>query len=338
MAGVNSQPRTMDATGPERDSPDQMPSLPTPRPGGSIPGLPGIPAFVSQAPQPSDIPVLIAVPHAGRAYPPRLVERLRNPEFAALRLEDRYVDRLAHAVAAATGASLIVALAPRAMIDLNRATDDVDWDMIARSGGKPDAQKAEDPARARSRSGLGLIPRRLPGMGELWKRRHDRAELESVIAQVHEPYHAALSAILEGLHARWGAALMLDLHSMPPLTLRGGLSPEFVIGDRFGASCCGTIVAEMFAWMGQNRRIAAHNRPYAGGHGLDRHAAPKRNIHAVQLEIDRSSYLDARLAEPGEGFSEMVNLLVGLVQHLAGQVTALKTGPDRRLDWPDAAE
>jgi len=341
MTCVSGQPRTMDAIGPDRDSPDRIAGLPTLRSGGTIPGLPGVPAFVAQAPQPSDIPVLIAVPHAGRAYPPRLVERLRNPEFAALRLEDRYVDRVAHAVAAATGASLIVAQAPRAMIDLNRATDDVDWDMIVRAGGKPDAEKADDPAafgRARSRSGLGLIPRRLPGMGELWKRRHERSELESLIAQVHQPYHAALSEMLKGLHARWGAALMLDLHSMPPLTLRGGLAPEFVIGDRFGASCCGTIVAEMFAWMGQNRRIAAHNRPYAGGHGLDLHAAPRRNIHAVQLEIDRSSYLDARLAEPGEGFSAMVDLLVGLVRHLAVQVTALKAGRERRFDWPDAAE
>jgi len=341
MTGDSSQPTAMDATEPERDSPDQASTLAPLRAGGSIPGLQGVPAFVSRVPQPSDIPVLIAVPHAGRAYPPRLVERLRNPEFAALRLEDRYVDRLAYAVAAATGASLIVAQAPRAMIDLNRATDDVDWDMIARAGGKADAGTTVDSAafaRTRARSGLGLIPRRLPGMGELWKRRHDRAELENLIAQVYEPYHAALSGMLEVLHGRWGAALMLDLHSMPPLTLRGGLAPEFVIGDRFGASCCGTIVAEMFAWMGQNRRVAAHNRPYAGGHGLDRHAAPKRNIHAVQLEIDRSSYLDARLAEPGEGFPAMVDLLVGLVRHLAVQVAGVKARHERRFDWPDAAE
>src|ERR1700747_3182565 len=98
--------------------------------GGQIPGSAGVPAFTLSGPVPSAIPVLIAVPHAGRAYPGSLLERMRNPGFAALRLEDRYVDRLAESVAAATGASLLVANAPRAMIDLNRAADDVDWDMF----------------------------------------------------------------------------------------------------------------------------------------------------------------------------------------------------------------
>ena len=327
--------------GPAGDSREQTAHLAGLDSGGTIPGLPGVPAFVSCARDPSDIPVLIAVPHAGRAYPARVLERMRNPEFAALRLEDRYVDRLAQAVSVATGASLIVAQAPRAMIDLNRATDDVDWDMIARGGGKGQGEHASDPgalARRRARSGLGLIPRRLPGIGELWKRRHDRDELDSLIAQVHEPYHAALGDLLGRLHARWGAVLLLDLHSMPPLRQRGVPAPEFVVGDRFGASCSGTIVAEIFSWMGQSGRHAAHNRPYAGGHGLDRHAAPGRNVHAVQLEIDRSSYLDSRLVEPGEGFAGMVDLLVGLVRHLALAVTSLRVERGGRCAWPDAAE
>ena len=62
------------------------------RDGGLIPGGGGIPAFSLTAPQPSALPLLIAVPHAGRAYPGTLLERMRNPGFAALKLEDRYVD------------------------------------------------------------------------------------------------------------------------------------------------------------------------------------------------------------------------------------------------------
>src|SRR5262249_23453808 len=96
--------------------------------GGQIPGSAGQHPFTLSGPLPSAIPVLIAVPHAGRAYPGSLLERMRNPGFAALRLEDRYVDLLAENVAAATGASLLVAHAPRAMVDLNRAADDIDWD------------------------------------------------------------------------------------------------------------------------------------------------------------------------------------------------------------------
>ena len=82
--------------------------------GGQIPGSAGVPAFSLAGANPSPIPVLIAVPHAGRAYPGSLLERMRNPGFAALRLEDRYADQLARRVADATGAALLVAQAPRA--------------------------------------------------------------------------------------------------------------------------------------------------------------------------------------------------------------------------------
>ena len=317
--------------------------------GGAIPGGGGMAAFQLIAAEPSEIPVLIAVPHAGRAYPAALIERMRNPAFAALRLEDRYVDRLAHGIAAATGATLLVAQAPRAMIDLNRAADDVDWEMIAR-GDEGDSPMMPIPLAGapgsgpgsgrRARSGLGLIPRRLPGIGELWKRRHDRAELDARIAQIHEPYHAALGEALDRLRDRWGSALLLDLHSMPPLALRGAPAPEFVIGDRFGATCGGALVGAAFAWFVEQRRAAAHNRPYAGGYVLERHANPRGGIHAFQLEVDRSSYLDARLAEPGSGFGEMVDLLSGLVRRLAATVAeagrAARDGTER--DWAEAAE
>lgn len=303
--------------------------------GGEIPASGGAAAFSLKAPEPSRVPVLIAVPHAGRSYPHSLLERMRHPSYASLRLEDRYVDRLAERIAAETGAALLVAHAPRAMIDLNRAIDDVDWEMFRRAAGTDVGSYTPG---MRARSGLGLIPRRLPGLGELWTRRHDEEELAARIAGIHEPYHACLAGTLDALRQRWGAALLLDLHSMPPLALRGGQpSPEFVLGDRFGATCHGSLVGSVFGYFAEMRRGTAHNRPYAGGYVLDRHAAPARGIHALQIEVDRSSYLDSRLVEPGGGFAGMVTLLSGLVRRLAGEVATIG-----RLDagrgWAQAAE
>lgn len=302
--------------------------------GGEIPGSEGACAFRLSGPVPSAIPVLLAVPHAGRSYPGSLLERMRNPGFAALRLEDRLVDRLAEEIAARTGAALLVAHAPRAMIDLNRAADDIDWDMFGR--GAPDDVGSYTPGRARS--GLGLIPRRLPGLGELWKRRHDEDELAARIAHIHEPYHACLAHTLADLRDRWGAALLIDLHSMPPLALRGShASPEFVLGDRFGSTCHGVLVGSAFNYFGETGRATAHNRPYAGGYVLERHANPASGINAFQLEIDRRSYLDPRLSEIGGGFAEMVDLLAALVQRMAADV-ALLGSPDATGSWAEAAE
>jgi N-formylglutamate amidohydrolase len=300
--------------------------------GGSIPGKAGAAAYRITMPKPSALPVLIAVPHAGRAYPESLLAQMRSPDLAALKLEDRHADHLAEAVARASGAALLVAQAPRAMIDLNRGEDEVDWDMFV--GGPPGAPRSRPPG-LRARSGLGLIPRRLPGLGELWKQRLEESELTLRIEAIHRPYHRCLAATLAELRERWGAALLIDLHSMPPLGLRGGQpAAEFVLGDRFGASCHGALIASSFAHFGEARRAAAHNRPYAGGHVLERHADPDRAIHALQLEIDRSSYLDARLSEPGAGFADMVQVLTGLVRRLASEVAEL----GRHGGWAAAAE
>jgi len=298
--------------------------------GGEVPGAPGIAAYRLSKATPSALPLLIAVPHAGRAYPESVIARMRHPASVTLKLEDRYADRLGERVAQLTGAGLLVAQAPRALIDLNRSVEDVDWDMIGQT-----VREARPGPGLRARSGLGLVPRRLAGLGEIWRTKLDESELVQRIDAIHAPYHACLSAELDALRRRWGHALLLDLHSMPPLPRRGSASPaEFVIGDRFGATCHGSIVAAAFGFLSEGRRMAAHNQPYAGGYGLDRHADVARGLHAIQLEIDRSSYLDARLVEPGSGFDSMVDLLCGLVHRLGEVVADLGS----REIWSEAAE
>ena len=124
---------------------------------------------------------------------------------------------------------------------------------------------------------------------------------------------------------------------MPPLPPAGGRAgAQFVIGDRFGAACHGALVATGFACLARAGRTAAHNRPYAGGYVLERHAAPRRGVYAMQIEVDRSAYLDARLTEPGPGFAAMVEVLVDLVRQLAQEVSAL--GAAAGGQWAVAAE
>lgn len=310
-----------------------LPSESLPESGGVIPGLAEAPAWVLGGPGLSRIPVVISVPHAGRDYPPAVLAAMRDPLMATMRLEDRRVDAVAAAVAARTAAHWIVARAPRAMIDLNRATDDVDGEMFG--GVQPGDARPGAPGR-RARAGLGLVPRRLPGSGEIWKAPQQRAVLTARIAGIHASYHLRLGALLAEVRARWGAVLLIDLHSMPALVLPDGRpGPTFVLGDRFGSSCDGRLVASAFAHFAAAGELAAHNRPYAGGYVLERHAARGKGVHAVQIEIDRTRYLDARLDGLGEGLSGLVEVLAGLVERLAVETAEMGQG---RVGWAEAAE
>ena len=281
-------------------------------------------AFELSMPLQPTIPVLIAAPHGGRAYPPALDDQFRDPG-SKVRLEDRYVDVLAQSVAEMSGAALLIAKAPRAEIDLNRAPDDVDWGMVS---GNRERNLPHSLANRRARSGLGLVPRRLPGLGEIWKEPIERTELDRRIETVHRPYHAELGRALESLRDQWGAALLVDLHSMPPLSAKayGGARPEFVIGDRFGTSCSGRLSAAALSYFGQNGRPATHNRPYSGGYVLDRHGMPKRGLHALQLEVCRSIYLDARLDLPGARLAGIARLIAGMVRILGSEVATMGPG------------
>ena len=300
------------------------------------------PAYTLHGGGAGEMPILLAVPHAGRAYPEALLGDLREAGQASVRLEDRFVDILARGVAEATGVDLLLAHAPRAMIDLNRAPEDVDCGMVERMPGERVAGASRGVLSPRARSGLGLIPRRLPGIGELWRRSLRREEVEARIAQVHAPYHAALAQRLAEIRARWGVALLVDLHSMPPLQAQPGqTSAEIVIGDRFGASCHGAVIAATFAHFARCGRAVAHNRPYAGGYVLDRHAAPRRGIHALQVEIDRTCYLDAQMRTPSAGVDVLVEQLAGLVRAQAAAVMELarpRGAEEGGEDWPLAAQ
>lgn len=284
--------------------------------GGIVPQDGGA-AFTLLRPVNASVPVLISVPHAGRRYPAAILQQMRRPTTDALMLEDRLIDTVAQEIAQTTGATLLLAEAPRAMIDLNRSPDDVDWEMVER-GKKAPLHSARN---HRARSGLGLVPRRLARTGEIWTTRLSAEELAVRVAQIHAPYHTMLGRLLADMHTGWGAALLIDLHSMPPLGRQSGqLAPAgYVLGDRFGASCAAAISSFALQQLGKFRRVA-HNLPYAGGYVLDRHGQPRRNIHALQLEVCRSLYLDASLTNLGARHAAVARELAAVISALASEV------------------
>jgi N-formylglutamate amidohydrolase len=253
-------------------------------------------------------PIVLSVPHAGRAYPAEMEELLRVPLGALLPLEDRLVDQVA--LAARGAQTLFAATLPRAWIDLNRGEQERDPRVDA--GADPMAQSQ---ASARLRSGLGLVPRRASSAGDIWKRKLTADEVAARIAAHHRPYHAAVAAALAAARARFGIAVLLDIHSMPSLP---GVAPaQLVLGDRHGRSAGRGIVAALEATAREAGLRVTRNQPYAGGHVVTTHGAPGSNVHAVQIEFDRSLYLDPTLTEPGVGLPKLAATLSRMIAAVA---------------------
>jgi N-formylglutamate amidohydrolase len=256
------------------------------------------------------MPVVIAVPHAGRAYP-GVMPMLRVPVRQLVALEDRHADHLA-GTAIESGIATLIAHTPRLLIDLNRSESELDPAMV--HGGIATGT----PLPPRVRGGLGLIPRRLGTIGEIWRGPLEPSEVAERIAVHHRPWHDALATLIRRTRDRFGAALLIDLHSMPPIA--GPEAPSIVIGDRFGRSAAPQITAAAEAIAAGSGFRVAVNAPYAGGYALDRHAQPRDGIHALQIEIDRTCYLDWRLDRPGLGLARMQTLVAALATRLGDEL------------------
>ena len=64
-----------------------------------------------------------------------------------------------------------------------------------------------------------------------------------------------------------------------------------------------------------------------GGYVLDRHGASTRGVHAMQVEVCRSTYLDSHLREPGPGLAAVVRVLSGLVRRMAEELAGGRSLP-----------
>ncbi len=251
------------------------------------------------------LPVLLSVPHSGREYPDWLIALCSGGLGPLVALEDPLVDRLVWR-AIERGAGAVIARAPRAAIDCNRAEDDVDPSVIEGGLGRGRIS-------ARARGGLGIVPGRTQAHGYLWRRSIGSRQLEERLEQAHRPYHRAIEQQLAGLAGRFGGALLLDCHSMPPPA--PGV-PPIVFGDCNGRSAASWLSSEALRIARSAGFEAGLNDPFSGGHIVERHGAPRSGVHALQVEVDRRLYLDKRLAGPGPGFDQVAELVEALAQGL----------------------
>ncbi len=269
--------------------------------------------------------VVFASPHSGSDYPASFIRRSQLDERTIRSSEDAFVDQLFDA-APEFGSPLLCAGAPRAFVDLNRSVDELDPALIEgvrRQGYNP-----------RVASGLGVIPRVVANGRNIYSGRISMTEVQRRIDGYWKPYHTALQDLLDEASARFGRAVLIDCHSMPHEAMDGsaqrqGKRPEIVLGDRFGAAAAPDVVERIEAAFAGAGLTVTRNAPFAGAYVTQAYGRPSRMQHAIQVEIDRSIYMDERKVRPNRNFEAFRSLLRGVIAEIATY------GPD---EIPLAAE
>ena len=253
-------------------------------------------------------PAVFNSPHSGREFPEDFLRQSRLPRHTLRKSEDCFVDEL-FLSCVNHGAPMLRARVPRSYVDLNREPYELDPRMF--SGDLPGYANTGSPRVA---GGLGTIPRIVSEGEEIYRGRIDFAEARKRIDQVYLPYHRTLTALTNAVLAKVGEVLLIDCHSMPA-SASAHLAPQVaggadvVLGDRFGASCAEDISGFVEDELRSHGLRVLRNKPYAGGFITQNHGSPHRGQHALQIEINRSLYMNEATLEKTAGFHEVRTIL-----------------------------
>nr|WP_277933671.1 MULTISPECIES: N-formylglutamate deformylase [unclassified Pseudomonas] len=220
------------------------------------------------------VPLLISMPHAGLRLTPAVQAGL-IPEAHSLPDTDWHIPTL-YDFAEDLGASTLSAEYSRFVIDLNRPSDDKPLYVGATTGLYP----------ATLFDGVPLFREGLEPSAE---------ERATYLQKIWGPYHRALQEELARLKAEFGYALLFDAHSIRSVIphLFEGKLPDFNLGTFNGAACDPELASQLESICAQHSRYThVLNGRFKGGHITRHYGDPAQDIHAVQLELCQSAYME----------------------------------------------
>jgi N-formylglutamate deformylase len=258
-------------------------------------------------------PVVFNSPHSGSVYPRAFLTASRLEVTTLRRSEDSFVDELTLGVVA-RGYPLMRAHFPRCYVDVNREPYELDPRMF----------EGRLPSFANTRSmrvagGLGTVARVVGDAQEIYGQRIPVDDAIRRIEGLYKPYHRALRRLFTRVHRDFGAAVLIDCHSMPSTAGSKDERPraDVVLGDRYGTSCVAAVVETIESTLRAQGYSVSRNKPYAGGFITEHYGNPSVGVHAIQLEVNRALYMDERRYERSENFARLAAHLVTVADRVA---------------------
>ncbi len=263
-------------------------------------------------------PLVFDSPHSGTIYPK---DFNHNSNFELVRMgEDTHVHEL-FGNCVEKGCILLQAEFPRSYIDPNRSETDF-----------LKTELAEDPKNLcdikfvptiKSELGIGLIWTRVPPNGEkMYAEKIKPQTLMHRVIKYHRPYHAVLRKCLEKTFKEFNKFYHINCHSMSDKASamssqpKGTKRPDFVIGDRDGTTCSPILTNIISDFLTTKGFYVTINDPYKGVELVKAYSNPSQNCHSIQIEINRSLYMDEITREKNSKFQSTKSLLTDLTNEI----------------------
>ncbi len=266
-----------------------------------------------ERPDNQTLPIVVDVPHAGEWIPEEIAEEMVVGDRLLRRDLDLYVDRF-WADAPREGAPLVASNVSRYVIDLNRAADDVSPEAV--EGG----EKIYEPGYYQER---GVVWRETTGGTAVMDEPLTPEAFERRLEAIYRPYHRALTDEIERTRREFGHCILVDGHSMPSTGRQGHSDPgrrraDIVPGDVDGASCARTVRWTVEQHYRDHGYSVRSNDPYQGGWITRHYGEPARDVHAIQIEVNRDLYMDEETFEIKEaGLEKLREVCRGVLRELA---------------------
>lgn len=266
------------------------------------------------------LPLVFDSPHSGTIYPEDFNYVCEHD--ALVKSEDKYVDDL-FSDAPEHGATLLKALFARAYIDVNRAVNDIDPELIAPKHREnwPYKDIELNPTK-RSKAGIGLIKRLVAPGASIYDHYLSPKDIKSRIETCYNPYHTALEDALDKTYAQHGCVYHINCHSMPSSQATSGAlgrinpfsSPDFVLGDRNGTSCGIELTHAIRDFLKNLGYKVAINDPYKGVELVERYSNPAQGRHSLQIEINRALYMNEETFEKSKNYEKLKADITDLIK------------------------
>ncbi len=225
--------------------------------------------------KPGSIPLLVSMPHVGVEIPEQIAARM-SPAALSRIDTDWHLTSL-YAFLEQMGASTIAARWSRYVIDLNRPPEDTNL------------YPGMDTTGLCPVDTFGSVPLYLPGQ------QPDQDEIKQRLELYWRPYHHQLRAELDRLLSMHGRVMLWDAHSIASVVPRffEGKLPDLNFGTASGVTCApGMEAAIVDTARAQERFSVAVNGRFKGGHITRHYGQPASNVHAIQLEMCQSLYMN----------------------------------------------